>query len=351
MTDSSQGNDAEVREELAVFGLSETEIETYLAVLSGNGTTREIAERADVTQRAVYDLAERLAERGLVRVDEHASPTTVRAVPPGEAIERLSERLESVRPTLEDVYTETSVDQPEIQVVRSRATAIDRLREGIEAAEREIAVAIPADAYPEIESTLAAAHDRGVFVLLLVGDTDDDAIAEREFAAVADVVRHWEAHPQFMYVVDDADAMIGDSAIVDRGHTDEHAVYVAERNLAGSIFSAFLGAYWPASTELFVADPSPLPRTFTWFREAAFQAAVHDRAGTDLHAAVETVDGDHLAGPVTAINQQFVDPPSGAFPLQNSLVVATDEGDVSLGGRGSFLEDHEVASITLTPER
>jgi sugar-specific transcriptional regulator TrmB len=273
MTRPSISDEPDIREELAVFGFSDTEIDAYLAILAqGETTTRDVSEEADVTQRAVYNIAERLANRGLVRVKEHASPTMIKAVPPGEAIANLSERLESIQPSLEETYTQTATESPEIQIVRSRETAIKRLRESIEGADQEIAIAIPEDVYPEIEADLRAAKERGMFVLLLLVECDDPDAVDRDYGPVADVVRYWDQNLQFLYVTDDDDAMIGEDTIMGGTHVDEHAVYVSEGNLAGSIFSLFIGAFWPAATELYITDPDPLPETYEWFRDATLQA-------------------------------------------------------------------------------
>jgi sugar-specific transcriptional regulator TrmB len=348
MTQPSGPDGAELREELRVFGLSDTEIETYLAVLKrGEATTSVIAEDADVTQRAVYDIAERLEDRGLVRVNDHASPTTIRAVPPNEALATLSTRLESMAPALEGLFTETQPQAPEIQMVKSRQTALKRLRTAIAGAEKEVLVAIPEHVYPTVEDELAAAVDRDVLVLMLVGDVED--VEGSSFAGSANVVRCWGESLPFVYTVDDRSAMIGGADILSGTHTDEEAVAVTQRGLAGSILGLYLSAYWPASTEVYVSEPYPLPRTFDWFRQATFHAIRHRQQGVDLWADVETVDGTRLSGRVSQIRQAFIDPATNEFTLENSLYLETDEGEVSVGGGGSFIEDYEAASVTLRP--
>ncbi|WP_135665029.1 TrmB family transcriptional regulator [Halorhabdus rudnickae] len=350
MVQSSSSNETDIRDELSVFGFSETEIDTYLAILAQDATTtRTIAEEADVTQRAVYNIAERLENRGVVQVNEHASPTTIRAFPPAEAIENLSERLESIQPKLEETYNETTTESPEIQVVRSRETAIKHVREAIATAEHEVALTIPVNLFAEFKSELRAAKERDVFVLLLLVDSTDPV--PEEFAGLADAVRYWDEQLPVLYTTDDTDAMIGDSTVVTGPHGKEHVVDVSEENLAGSIFSVFIGTYWPSSEVLYETDPDPLPRTFEWFRDATFQATLHEREGLTLHAEVDTDQGEHVSGTVTEVNQQFLEPRNGSFPLQNSIVIETDRGSVSLGGPGAFLEDYEIESITLSTER
>lgn len=348
MTDSGEDDETALREALSVIGLSDTEVETYLALLGrGEATTRTVAEDADVTQRAVYDIAARLEDRGLVRVNDHASPTTIRVVPPNESVASLTDRLDAITPALEDRFNETTQQAPEIQIVKSRETALKRLRGAISQAKREIVLAVPEHVYPAIESALRAAVERDVLVLLLVGEMKDSNGDGDRFAGAADVVRYWDESLTFLYVRDDESAMIGDPRLVSGTHADEDGVVVSQRNLAGSILGLYLSGYWPASTELFVTDPLPLPQRFEWFRRALFHATLLHQTGTDLRASIETESGTTISGPVSQIRQALIEPATNEFSLEASLSIETDDGEVSIGGRGSFVEDYEAKSVTL----
>jgi sugar-specific transcriptional regulator TrmB len=352
MTQTGANDEAALREELAVFGLSDTEIDTYLALLArGEATTSAVSEDADVTQRAVYNIAERLENRGLVRVNDHASPTTIRALPPKEAMGGLADRLESITPSLEARFNETQPKTPEIRMVKSRETAFKRLRNAISAAEREVFVAVPENCYAEIEPELRDAVDRGLLVLLLLGDADEVEDAESRFEGTADVVRRWGERLPFLYATDDRSAMIGDAGILSGTHTDEDAVSVSQQNLAGSILGLYLSGYWPAATEVYVRDPYPLPRTFEWFRQATFHAMLHHLNGEDLRVEIETSDGEMLSGRVSQIRQAIIEPATNAFTLENSLFVETAEGEVSVGGQGSFVEEYEAEVTTIRTEQ
>ena len=329
MSSPDDFDDARLREELSVFGLSDTEIETYLALLAqGEASTSTVADTTDVTQRAVYNIAERLDERGLVRVNDHASPTTI-------------------RPSLEARFNETQPQAPEIQMVKSRETALKRLRKAIAAAQHEVLVAVPADVYHEVETELRAASDRGALVFLLLGAVDEIDADGSEFAGTADAVRYWEESLPLVYTVDDQSAMIGDSDLVTGSHTDHEAVTVSQSDLSGSILGMYFSAYWPAATELYVTEPDPLPKRYDWFRQATLHATLHEQAGVELYADIETQTGTLLSGPITEIRQAFVEPTSNDFTLETSFLVDTDEGVVSVGGRGSFIEDYQAETVRL----
>jgi sugar-specific transcriptional regulator TrmB len=349
MTQGDEHDDDALADRLRVFGLSDTEVDTYLALLEvGEAPTSTVSEMAGVTRRAVYDIADRLDARGLVRVNDHASPTTIRALPPDEALDNLSEHLESIRPALKARYNETEPQAPEIQVVKSRETALKRLRTAISGAEHEVLVAIPERVYPEIAPELRDAVDRGLLVFLLLGDTSSFDGDGRQFEDAASVVRYWKESLPFLYTVDDRSAMIGDADLLSGPHSsDDEAVTVSTPQLSGSILGMYFGAYWPASTEAYVTDRDALPKTYDWFRQAILHAILHDVAGVALHADVETEAGESFSGPVTDVRQAFVDPTTNGFTLENSILVETDAGTVSVGGRGSFIEDCRAASVTL----
>ncbi|QLH81631.1 TrmB family transcriptional regulator [Halosimplex pelagicum] len=343
-------DDAALREQLRVFGLSDNEINTYFALLElGEATTSAVADEAGVTQRSVYNIVERLEGRGLVRVNDHVSPTTIRALPPREAMADISERIDAMTPALEERFTETRPRTSEIEMAKSRRKALKNLREDIESAESEVLVSVPADVVPEIEDELRAARERGALVLLLVGEVENiDAAAER-YAGLATVVRCWGDEMAFAYAVDDERAMIGSPEVFDGAYFEEGVVWVSEWGLTGAVIATFLGAYWPFPWEVHVADPVELPATFEWFRTATFTAVRHRRMGTDLRAAVETESGERVVGRVNDVRQALVDPATNQFTLENGFVLDTDEGTVSVGASGGYLEDYRGTSVRLRP--
>lgn len=362
MTDKSRQNrvtrpdrrdDNALRDELNRFGLTDAEIDTYLAVLSrGEAATRTVAGDADVTQRAVYDIAERLQKRGFVRVDDRASPTTIRAVAPREALGNLSAKLESIRPALADRFDDDAASKaPEIRMVQTRETALRRLHTAVSEAEREALIAVPERFYPAIEPNLRAAVERGVLVFLLLGETEHPDGHDHRFDGAADAVRSWNASLPFLCAVDGDSATIGDSSILSTPRSEGDAVTVSQPYLAGAIVGLYLSAYWPAATEAYVTDPDSLPSTFEWFRRAIFQAILHLRRERKLRATVRTRGKGEVSGTVRRVRQGFVEPPTNEYTLETSLCLESDSGVSIFGGPGSFVEDYEVDSVTLHGRR
>lgn len=349
-------DDRALEERLAAFGFSEKEIDTYLAVLdSGEAKTSTVAERAGVSQRYVYSLAEQLENRGLVEVHDHAVPTTIRAVPPEQAVSGLVERLQSIRPELDRRFTKTAPETATFDVIKSRQTVLKRIRSLLAAASEEVFLALPSGTVDELDTELAAAIERDVAVLLLESNTDrtlDELSARERFAGRASVVRRWGEDFDFVVVADATAGLVGERGLLTGAHGNQQAVALTQIQVVGSLFGSFIGSFWPMGTEAYVADPTALPTTYEMFRPAVLQATLHDRQGTDLvvTAAVEPKDGANgktISGPVIETRQGLIEPFSNSFPVENAIIVETDDGSASIGGVGSFIEDYVAHEVTL----
>lgn len=349
MNNTSTGDEKTLREELHTFGFSEKEIETYLVVLNqGEATPSTIATHADVSKRYVYNIASQLAERGFVQVNNHASPTTIRAQPPTDAIADLSNRLQSLAPSLERKFQETEPRTAHFQTIKSRQTALKHLREQIRGAQNEVFLSLPLSEQHEIEAELASAIERNVFVACLYTDVKPETITASRFTGNASVIRVWEEKAPFISAVDDRTAIVGDAGLLGRIHDDETAVSLSEEHLAGSVLGSLIGSYWPIASELYVMEPGDLPYQFESARNAVLQATLQLRTGIEPSVKIQTESGEEIVGRVLDVNQCLVKPVTGDFPVENGLVVETNEGEtVTVGGTGAFIEDYRAETIML----
>jgi len=359
-------DDSALADLLEQFGLSEKEIDTYLVLLEhGEATASTVAEAAAVSKRYVYSISEKLEARGFVTVNDHVVPTTIRANPPEDVVETLSGEVERMRPELEARYTSAPESTDEFEVVKSRATVRKRIATLIEEAEEEVILSVPHQQFAEIRAILRDALDRGVLVLLVVtGLSPADEAAVADLTALGNVVRVWYEPMPTMVIADRTRSILAPAAMVTRSNSGERAISFAQEQLAPVMVGSFFGNYWPNAEQVVVADPRPLPDTYTDFRQAVLQATLALRQGTDLTAAVrgfEVADGDAasprgddvqttvLRGRVVEVRQGMVEPVNNTFPVENSLVVETETGRYSVGGRGAFVEDFEAVEVTLEP--
>ncbi|MDS0282460.1 TrmB family transcriptional regulator [Haloarcula onubensis] len=346
-----------VRDHLRAFGLSAKEIDAYLAVLrAGAATTGEVSRAADVSQGYVYELAGELADRGLVTIDETASPTVIRARPPDEALGAFTARLDDLQAGVESLYTAPDDDGTAVEVVHSRATVRKRIRHYLGDAEREAFLVLPEPELANLEADLAAARERGVFVYLLAVAPLSSDVAP-DWAACADVVRVWDAAPPVTVVVDERTGVLGAHGILAGRHGSEYALSFAQHEVASGFFGNAVANFWPMGEVRHVTDPDELPATYDHLRTAATNAALHRAEGRDLLADVtlEDLDGGddrrYERVPVVAVRQNLVGDPTNDFPMENSLVFETPDGRVAAGnaggGIGPFYEGYGARAVTL----
>ncbi|MEF8884185.1 MAG: TrmB family transcriptional regulator sugar-binding domain-containing protein [Haloarculaceae archaeon] len=353
-------SESRVAEHLSAFGFSRKEIDTYLAVLrQGEATTGEVAAAADVSQGYVYEVTETLVDRGLVTVDEGASPAVLRARPAGEAITELSRRLSDLQSAVEDVYSEPAAVDVGFEMVRSRRTVERRAERFLADATHEVFLVVPATAFERLREAVAAARERGatVYLCLVAPDVDVVADAIADFGQYATVARTWDARPQAFVLRDNRGGLVGSHGVLTGRHGDEYAVTFGQPEVANGFYGNMVSNVWSMADSRFVADPPTLPVAFEYFRNGVTAAARHLREGRDLVADVDVVDTGTGAErtladvPVVEVRQSLVEPESAAFPVENALVVDTDQGRVTVGGDSAgfdpYFEDFAARELTL----
>ncbi|MFB6222203.1 MAG: TrmB family transcriptional regulator [Haloarcula sp.] len=346
-------DDSTLRDRLAQLGLSEKEVDTYLSILgSGEATASEIADDTGVSKRYVYSISESLEDRGFVEVNDHVVPTTIRARPPEEVIDSLTDRLEEMSGALTTRYSASAREPQQFDVIKSRVTVIKRLREYIADAESEIMLSVPQQYLPEISEELAAAVDRGVLVMLVASSADE--LRPDDVSSLATVARSWDRAMPIMLTVDAQFGLVSPSEMVTQTNSDQRAIAFVQEQLVPVLSGSFLGNYWLMADEVAVADPDPLPVTYRDFRHAALQATLHQRAGHEVQVVAEVRpvraenDTDHIEGTVVETRQALAEPQTNSYPIEHTLVVDIGDRTVSLGGAGSFLEDYETDEVTLS---
>ncbi|WP_267641580.1 TrmB family transcriptional regulator sugar-binding domain-containing protein [Haloarchaeobius amylolyticus] len=239
-----------------------------------------------------------------------------------------------------------------VTVEHGRAAALDRLADHVAAAQQEVVLLASAAVVEHLADELAAARDRGVLVAVLFGDSDQLSAVELEQST--SVARRWDIAESGLSIAafDGEMAMVaGPGALTaDRGL---RTVFLADQYFEDLAFSTYFGNFWPVAEELYTADPEPLPRTFGSVRHAACTAALHLRAGRALTATVEahdTTTGEQrtLSGQVINARQSIVTPITASFPLENTLILSSPVGRVSVGGEGAFVEDYGATEVKLT---
>lgn len=354
MSGDFDGEEGQIRDRLGQFGFSEKAIDAYLSIVDhGRVKPSTIAEEANVSTSYVYQVCAQLEEDGLITVDDHRTPAVIHANPPGSAFDHLIDELESVSEAVASRYERPQEPEERFRVVKSRSTLIDGFVEMIDEAESEIAIQVTRGIIPDLRPALRRAIDRGVLVLCVVA-TEGRTVNDLHLDEVATVVRVGIDEMPTFVSVDQQSGALAPPGVTNWSHTDDAAISFVQENLAPILLGSFLGNYWPMSEEIMVRRLRELPRTYTWFRPAVYDATTHLRAGHDVIATLETrptksdQQFEQLEVPVVDTCQNMVEPRTSSFGFENNLVVEVDGEHRSVGGRHAFLEDYEATSVTLS---
>jgi hypothetical protein len=235
--------------------------------------------------------------------------------------------------------------------VSTKSEMVTELRELAEGAEDIYAFQGPREFVPELADALEAAHDRGVLVLLLLADEDPEALTGQSYPATA--VRQW--NPQGPIVtsamVDYVSGFVTDAQFDDYDG-DGRALAYHDRYFGGMHLTSLILNYWREGREVFTADPKPLPREYESFYHAVIDTAKHLRNDRDLYARVcgrrkRDDEPETITGPVVNVRQNIIYPITNSMPSENSLFLETDDGQLSIGGPSSELEDLRAEDVEL----
>lgn len=349
-----------LREALAALGLSRTECEAYVAVLSrGEATAGTVAGETSVSRSDVHGLAAGLADRGLITVDESGDSTVLRARPPAEVVDALSVHLAEYEAAAEELYSRAEHSEPAFEAIHSPRSVRRRIARHVDAARQELLLVLPASTAVTLREELADAVERGVWVYCAVAKPEiEDAVSALEPGEHVHVLRSWANRPPVVVVRDVTAGVTGAHATIQGpGRGDEYAVAFDQPHAAGGLYGNAVASLWPNGRQRALADPPALPATFEQFRQGVVAAALHDLRGEELVVDVaatdtETAEGVTFEGaPVREVRQPLVEPTNTAFPIENALVLETGQGTVSVGGEAGgvspFHEDYAATQLTL----
>ena len=159
---------------LQVLGFSLYEARVYVGLLRhGPQNGNEVSKSAALPSSKVYATLERLAAKGIVHTVRHGNSTSYVCITPDELLHRLREEFVEPLDYLDKALPPLAVFEPapEVVTVVGREAILENSRFIVADAEREIYVSIWPDDLEELESTLTAAHERGIRIFgMLYGD-------------------------------------------------------------------------------------------------------------------------------------------------------------------------------------
>lgn len=362
-------------ETLKEAGLSPYQAAAYVTLLdSGTVPAQELAAKSDVPRPRIYDVLEALEEQGYVVTYERDQLYAEPLDPTGgiDPIRSRIERFQSATAEIESRWRAPEATDVDIGVVKRFQTVLRHTSDRIVSADQQILLVASYEQFLELEPALTSARQRGVFVqvsLHSVTDEQFDRMDRSQFDQAASEVRIGDSpcmYEPFLAIVDGSRVSFAPfsrdaarrPATGDAGSALQYGVLANDPIFAYVFEWYFLAALWEPSDPVFTRDSSAPPMEFIDIREVVRAADPLLRDGATIRATVHgrRVAGGRqvrLSGTIVSVQSDRSASPDGApmtslMTRQATVVLSTDDEEVSVGGRGAYTEDIEAARFIIT---
>jgi len=245
-----------VEEFLDEIGLSQYEKKTYLTLLRiGNSKSRKIAKESGVSYGRIYEILDKLEEKGLVTIIP-TKPKTFDAIDPKIAfdllLKREEDKLYKLKKEIDSLKVPdksvSSVEEDKTLVLKGKQKQISMISEMHERAKKEILL-IPGVYKPTIARNIATlrALNRGVKMKKLIRKVNPENFnILKESAKLGEKIKKTYLPGLRLIVTDDKEAMI---SIVNPKTKDRISIYTTNKEFAKSI-SVFFNSIWESSKKI-----------------------------------------------------------------------------------------------------
>lgn len=364
-------DDTPLVNKLRSFGLTDKEIQTYLVLLQeGDTVVSQVAERAGVSKRHVYNTASKLEDRNLIEIHDFVTPTRLRPLTPEQVKQSFAREVSELNEILESRFNQYQYEFSGVDVLKSRATMIKRIRQILNSASQRIMIVIPVSLLSELEDELASAVERDVLVLLLLTNGPAEAITH-DLESIAHVGRVNERRTAIQLTVDGTCGLIAPHGILsNEPQSQTRAIVLGNGETERVLLNAFSGNVWPHSTQIHVCEADALPKSYTSHHLSVLQATLHKENDTKVFAKMEvyekrdvdtseedfTKDSPQGKEQLTkyvegeVVNTiQWMTGPEGERPVATIELDVEDE-IIQVGGPRCVYEDYEAVQTRLYTE-
>ncbi|MDL5361402.1 TrmB family transcriptional regulator [Halalkalicoccus sp. NIPERK01] len=338
-------------------GLSPYQAAAFVALLDlGAASARTIAQASGVPDPRIYDVLRDLEAAGYVETYEqdrlHARVSDLDRIT--DDLSARAERFAWASDAVEERYERPHTGLGEARIVGRFETVFDHARGAIEGATDRVQASLTPEEFTDLEPALAAAIDRGVDVRLSLHGDEDSLPAAETLEAACTEARYRPLPSPFVVLVDRSELCFVP-------HTDsinEYGVIVDDRTHAYVFHWFFALCLWDVWEVHYSGRPTEPPITYAGLRECLRDLEPAIESGGTLFVTVEgrrtdTGEDCSIVGRVvdctytTQSTHAGADPTIAAYAGQATLIVATDDGEVRVGGWGAIVEEVEATRITV----
>lgn len=363
-------DDAELVETLRDAGLSPYQAQAYVALLGrGSLSAQDLAGASDVPGPRIYDVLDGLESKGFV-VTYERDQLYAEAVDPTAGAASIERRIDRFRDALTEIearWQEPESTPVDIGVVKRFETVLEHARDRILAADQQVSLALSYEQFLALEPALRAVHRGGVSIQVALHSTDGESLDESVFTGSATEVRLSGVrctYQPFLAIVDGRTVSFAPFGRGRRGTSGEseatatYGVLVDDPAHAYVFEWYFLAALWDPAERLFAHRHTDLPVEFVDVREVVRAVGPLLRKEATVTATVVgrrvssgrrvTVSGE-VVSVASDRSRSTDDTPLQSLSTQRAtLVLDTDDGTVSVGGKGAYDEDIEAERLSIT---
>lgn len=366
---------ADLIDTLQKAGLSPYQAEAYVALLEqGSVSAQDLAKSSNVPGPRIYDVLESLEKKGYV-VTYERDQLYAEALDPTEGLRDMTTQVTQFQSAISEIqsrWTQPDDASIDISVVKQFQTVLGKTKERIIDAEHQILLTCTQAQYFELKSALKSAFQRGVSVQVAIHSSEEFDASEELFSGVCSEVRFSETPCMYIPFLAIIDAVEVCFAPFSRGSARpqngsempaelRYGVLVSDSVNAYVFEWYFLAALWETAESVFSARSETPPIEFVDIREAMRLIDPLLRDGATVTVSIEgrrvsTGRRQSLSGQVSSIHSDSSTSPEGSpmdslLTREATLVIQTNDGEVSVGGKGAVNEDVEATRVSVTSIR
>lgn len=338
-------------------GMSKYEADIYLALVRGGSQTMsDLSDSSGVPKQRVYDTVEDLRNEGFVEViDDY--PRKAYAVDPAEALSDVQNQLSRAEEYLEEFHETVENVEHGVALFKSERTIQKYIKTLIEGAENDVFLLCPVSLLDDVSEYLSSCESQQVRVIISnlqpQALSNDELEADQILPETVDAVRGVTSTENLVLTTDLEKGFYWSRSEAPQADDEDQGFYITTPKLALMLDRFVSGSVWPFARSLSTRTPT-LPMQYVRIRDCLSDLTELSSTYPLDSIEVEFEGYNHETGEEvhetgTLSSYYFTE-----FDIRSSITIdvggngdAVESPLITVGGRGSQLEDYNAHTITL----
>jgi sugar-specific transcriptional regulator TrmB len=336
--------DSDAFRDLEKFQLSNYEIKAYSSLLiRGPMRASEIIRETGIPQPRTYDVLGKLQRKGLIIMNSSIQKT-YEAVMPSAALRHHVESMNNYLDNLEEYVRENrrsfEIRAPNVWFIENSKSVMVKLEDMISQAESEILLSMEYGKLTDLLPALRRKRKKGVTICSVmkenIGDQNVTSLCELGVLRIRNVM------PVEIVVVDRKMAFLNANSL---SQGSDYSIFIQEEELVDVLDFYYFNMNWTSSR--YYSDFEGMENIKISSSWLACEL-IENMTSKGYRSFVE-IEGYDSSGPVS-IEAEVIS--VQRIPgLQQALIIRTENGELSVGGKNATLEDIRMSVGTFNFEK